>query len=397
VDAAVSLALEAAGLTKSYSGRRVVGVERLAVPEGEVYVLLGPNGSGKSTLMRMLALLEKPDAGEVRYFGRPARAGDLEMRRSVATVLQRPVPFQGKVWRNVALGLKVRRLPGKEVRERVAWALDLFHLDHLAEADTRRLSGGELQRVALARALVLRPRMLFLDEPTSALDPGLRARFRHDLMQALREVGSTVVLVTHDQDEGLGLAGRLAVLDEGRIVQEGNPTDVLAQPRNRFVADFLGAETLWHGKVVAAREGLCTVVTRSGLAVELVSGACQDGEVTLAIRPEEVILSLPGEDRSRTSARNRWAGTVDHVSIDGPVARVRVRLDLGQDPPAADPAWQGVTGEARLPNGRRSAGDGRDAVLTALVTRPSVAELGLSLGRRVEASVKATAVHVLED
>jgi tungstate transport system ATP-binding protein len=389
-------ALAATGIRKSYAGRLALQVDEISVQRGESFVLLGPNGSGKSTLLRLLALLEPPDSGRISYFGQGVTSRSLQARRRLAVVLQRPVAFQGKVWRNVALGLKMRRTPRSEVRSRVGDALDLLGISHLAEADAHRLSGGELQRVALARALVLRPEILFLDEPSSALDPSLRARFRQDLLTAAGRLDSTMFLVTHDQAEAIALATRLAIMHEGRLVQQGRPEDVIGRPLNRFVAAFLGAETIWRGRVEQSRGGACTVRTRAGIPVEVVSHCRLGEEVTLAIRAEDVALAIDAAPPS-SSVRNRWAGRVEESVFEGPVVRVRVRLAARDEGGMDDHVLASSSGRVWPKDPGGEGASALDFYLTALVTSPSAAELGIVPGKMVAVAVKATAVHVLED
>ena len=166
-------------------------------------------------------------------------------------------------------------------------------ITHLAEADMRTLSGGEMQRVALARALVLEPEILFLDEPTSNLDVHVRRRFREDLRRVVGQLAATVVIITHEHSEALALAQRVAVIQDGSVVQIGTPEDVFTHPQNAFVADFTGAETIWHGEVTECLDGLCTVRTDAGIMVEIVAGAALGQRVVLAIRPEDVALGTP--------------------------------------------------------------------------------------------------------
>lgn len=406
--ALVSSALDAWDLVKSYAGRRVVEVEHLAVEEGEVLAVLGPNGAGKSTLFRLLSLLEPAEAGRIAHFGRPVKSGDLAARRRTATVFQRPLLMQGNVRENVAFGLKLRRVARDDRREKVAWALDLMGIAGFADADVKTLSGGELQRVAIARALVLDPEILFLDEPTSNLDGGVRRRFREDLRDVVGRLGVTVVLITHDQNEALSLAHRVAVLREGRVVQEGSTDDVFARPSDSFVADFMGVETVWHGRVTACADGLCTVLARNGHTAEAVASVptAEGDTVLLAMRPEDIALTPLHEGgwvggAAPTSVRNHWHGVVEDVTHAGPLVRVRIVLSAtgpGRAVPA-EPAGPGVApaeaaGYSLGP--ALSAPDPRESRLIALITRPSAESLGIAPGVEVEAAIKATALHMME-
>ncbi len=365
-------ALEGEGLVKAYDGRTVVDVEHVAVAVGEVYALLGPNGAGKSTLFRMLALLERPDGGRIRHFGRETRVRDRQARRRIAAVFQRPVFFAGTVRDNVAYGLRLRHEHGSGAQERVVSALEMLGMEDFLESDVRTLSGGELQRVALARAFVLDPQLLFLDEPTSNLDPSARRQLREELRDIVRRLDMTVVLITHDQNEAFNLADRVGVVRAGRIVQEGVPDQVFRQPTDSFVAEFMGLETIWDGRVERVEEGLCLVRTDAGVLAEVVGEAHPGERVKLTMRPEDVTLAVPSSDGPRSSVRNRWRGQVEALSLAGPLVRVRLRLRdvaAGVDP--------------------------RDALLVALVTRPSAEALGLAPDVEIEAQVKATALHLL--
>lgn len=362
--------IDVQGVRHSYGGKTVLDVSGLRVEEGEALAVLGPNGAGKSTLFRILCLVEKPDAGTLRYFGQQVSGDSLAVRRRMAAVFQRPTLFAGDVLGNVGHGLRFRRVSRPRVEERARRALELMGVGHLAEANVSKLSGGERQRVVLARALVVEPEILLLDEPTSDLDPGARRRLREDLRQAVEELETALVLITHDHNEALALADTITVLREGRIVQNGSAEEVFAQPRDRFVADFMGVETVWHGKVRECRGGLCVVDTSDGLRVELVTEAEVGEDIALAFRPEDVAVWVRDENReagSGSSLRNRWPAVVETVGRDGPLVRVGLRLESGNTEP-----------------------------LTALVTRPSAEELQVAPGRRVVAGVKATAIHVLQ-
>jgi tungstate transport system ATP-binding protein len=370
------IAIETRGLLKRYGERTVVSVESLQIYEQEVLAILGPNGAGKTTLFRLLALLEKPDAGSVFYYGKKVDTHDLAARRRTACVFQRPLLFQGSVEDNIRFGLRFRRLGRSEAKTRVERMLDLMGIAHLAGADMRTLSGGEMQRVALARALALEPEILFLDEPTSNLDVHVRRRFREDLRRVVDSLAATVVVITHEHSEALALAQRVAVIQDGSVVQIGTPEEVFTHPQNAFVADFTGAETIWHGEATACKEGMCTIRTQAGITVEAVGEAAEGQPVVLAIRPEDVSLAPPADEQqpSATSIRNRWCGVVDSVTPAGPLVRVVIRLDC--------------TAETRPVFG----GEGE---VISLITRASAEELGIAAERRVSASVKATALRVL--
>lgn len=375
--AATSLAIEGFGLVKSYSGRTVVSVDEIGVREGEVLAILGPNGAGKSTLFRILALIEKPDQGTIRYSGREVTTRDLDARRRTAAVFQRPMFFQGSVRDNVAYSLRLRRTARKKLRPKVDAAIELMNIGRLAQADTRTLSGGELQRVALARALVLDPEILFLDEPTSNLDVHVRQSFREDIRSVVKKLGVTVVIITHDHNEALSMAQRVTVLREGRIVQTGTPAEVFLRPSDSFVAGFMGIETMWRGKVVEYVEGMCTICTEAGILADVIVDRPPGSEVTVVMRPEDVALTTVSplsEPSPSTSVRNHWRGVVDAATPSGPLVRVSVRLVNGSD---------------------REACFGGEGEVVALVTRASADELGISPGLEVTASVKATALHVL--
>ena len=389
------VAIEVTGVRKAYGDRTVVDVDELRVHRGEVLAVLGPNGAGKSTLLRILALLESPDTGRLAHFGRTVTARDLAARRRVAVVFQRPVLFHGGVFGNVEYGLRMRRVSRAERRTRVDAVLDLLGVSHLRDADVRTLSGGELQRIALARALVLEPSILFLDEPTSNLDVHVRRRLREDIAEVVDHLGLTVVLVTHAQGEAFSLGERVAVMHEGAVVQVGTPDEVFSRPRDRFVADFVGAETIWRAKVIACVDGLCRARTPAGLDVEVLTEAAVGEELLLAVRPEDVVLRLQeGGVWATTSSRNNWAGSIVSVAFAGPLARVGVSFMVhGEDVPEPADVVTAPSGAPRLRSGRGEP----EQTLLASVTRSSVEEMGLTSGVGVVASVKATAIHVLED
>jgi len=352
--------LRGEGLVRVYDGRRVVDVDSIEVRTGEVLALLGPNGAGKSTLMRLLAALEPPDAGRVLYRGREARRSDPEFRSAAVAVLQKSYLWRGTVVQNLEFGLKVRRVSAPVRRERVRAVLEALQIAHLAEAPVDTLSGGEAQRVALARALALEPEILFLDEPTADLDVTVRRIWLADLERIVRQAAPAIVLITHDPGEAFALADRVAVIEDGRIVQEGTPPDIFEAPATQFVASFTGAEFMLDGEVTEAREATLMVRLDSGQALEAAGQGEVGGRVRVAYRPEDVIIGLPSS--STTSARNRFAGKVARLHPQGGLVRTRLEID-------------GLN-------------------LEVLITRHALEELGLAVGVPVVAQMKATALHV---
>jgi molybdate transport system ATP-binding protein len=354
--------LAAEGLVRAYGGRRVVDVAGLAVGRGEVLAVLGPNGAGKSTLFRILLLLERPDAGRVLLNGQPVEPRNAAARRGMAGVFQRPHLFAGSVESNVAFGLRATGIPRSEWPARTERIMDELGLARFRGADVRTLSGGEAQRLALARALVLEPDVLLLDEPTAGLDVTVRRRFREELGRVIRHRASSVVLITHDAADAFDLADRVAVMEGGRIVQEGTPEELTTAPSTAFVAAFTGAELLLDGVAVMVDDGM--VMVRAGEADLL--ARCPDHRIAVGdpvhvrYRPEDVLLAPTGADHRETSARNRLAMTVRSVSPVGGLVRVRL--------------------------------DGALA-LAALVTRDSATRLDLQPGHPVTALLKSAALH----
>lgn len=247
-------------LSKRFGSRTVLDRVSLEVPKGKLFVLLGPSGGGKSTLLRVIAGLERPESGSVRIDGvdvtkLPARS------RDIGFCFQHYAPFRHlSVFENVAFGLRLRHQPQAEVRRQVGELLDLVRLSQEASNYPAQLSGGQLQRMALARALAVRPRVLLLDEPFGALDATVRKELRAWLRSLHERVRITTLLVTHDQDEAMEVADRLAVMDHGRLAQEGTPAELYDHPASEFVFRFLGPATRFRGAWVRPHDlqlGLC--------------------------------------------------------------------------------------------------------------------------------------------
>jgi sulfate transport system ATP-binding protein len=227
-------------VTKRFNGFTALSDVTVAIPEGSLTALLGPSGSGKSTLLRVIAGLEQPEAGQVMLggedvTGKPARS------RGIGMVFQHYAAFKHMtVWDNVAFGLTVRKRPRAEIQERVHDLLELVQLEGLAKRFPAQLSGGQRQRMALARALAVEPQVLLLDEPFGALDAGVRKELRAWLRRLHDEVHVTTIIVTHDQEEAMEVAGQVVLLNEGRVEQVGSPGELYEQPANEFVMSFVG-------------------------------------------------------------------------------------------------------------------------------------------------------------
>ena len=245
-DHGVRITLESC--TKSYRQQRVLEPLNLQIDAGETLVLLGPSGCGKTTTLRVIAGLETPDAGRVRFNDEDVTHLPIE-KRHVGMVFQSYALFPNMtVAENIAYGLVVRKLPAADRQKRVQEMLEMMHILPLADRQIHQLSGGQKQRVALARAIATRPRVLLLDEPLTALDARLRETLRTDINELLRGLGITAVYVTHDQAEAMALGDRIAVMDRGVMAQIGTPQDIYFRPANAFVADFIGTMNVVNGQ-----------------------------------------------------------------------------------------------------------------------------------------------------
>ncbi|MFC7490566.1 MULTISPECIES: ABC transporter ATP-binding protein [unclassified Knoellia] len=300
----MTAALELTGLSKAYGATPAVCALDLRIEQGEILALIGPSGCGKSTLLRLVAGLERPDAGTVRV-GAEVVAGSAWVppeRRRVGLVFQEHALFPHlRVSDNIRFGLDGHARPDQDAR--VAEVLELVHLAHVADRYPHELSGGEQQRVALARALAPRPEVVLLDEPFSSLDESLRARVRTDTVDVLRDTGTTAVLVTHDQTEALTVGDRIGVMREGVVEQLGSPVEVFERPVSRFVASFMGDADFLPASLGA-----------DGLVCELgvVSPRTDIAVAEVVLRPHEVALlpvaSAEGVAGTTTSADATTAG-----------------------------------------------------------------------------------------
>jgi len=356
--------IEATQLSVVLGGHKVLEVPSLQVLLNEVLVIIGPNGSGKTTLLLCLALLLKPASGTIYYHGQPVGNGSdiLELRRRFAVVFQDPLLLNTSVWDNVTLGLRLRGVNKKEVKNRAQTWLERFGIAALTQRQAKTLSGGEAKRVSLARAFALQPEVLFLDEPFTALDSPTRQALLEDFESVLRETKVTTVMVTHDRNEAVVLASRVAVLMGGHIRQIGYPEDIFSYPVDEEVASFVEAGNVLYGMISSQSGGLASV-NIGDKPIYVVSELLVGSKVTVFLRQEDITISLPLLKSAPSSARNNLAGKVGRAFPQG--SQIRVTVDCG------------------FP-------------VVALITRRSYEELGLGLGKEVIVSFKASSVHLMQ-
>jgi tungstate transport system ATP-binding protein len=353
----VSAVLEARDLAVERGGRLVATADLLAIAEGETLAVLGPNGAGKTSLVLALAAL-LPSRGELLHRGLPI-SDVTAFRRRTAVAFQRPLLLDRAVIDNAALGLELRGVPGPERRARALAALERFGVAGLASRSAAQLSGGESQRVSLARAFAVDPEILFLDEPFGALDAPTRESVFADVARAVRDRERTTVFVTHDRDEALTLADRVAVLIAGRVRQLDSAERVFAMPADPEVAAFVGVENVLPARVESVSEEITRLRVADALVEVTALPPPGDDFPLLCVRPDDVVIS---REKVASSARNVFASRVIRVEPIG--RRVRVTLDCG------------------FP-------------LIAHVTARSMREMALRPGDEVTASFKATVPHLL--
>jgi len=340
----------------------ILDLPELEIYPGEVLAVIGPNGAGKSTLIMTLGGLIPYRAGKIVFTGRAVTPyHDLSFRRRLAMVMQAPLLLHASVYANIASGLRFRQVSETEIRQRIEEWLAKLSIAHLSERPAHKLSGGEAQRVSLARAFVLQPDLMLMDEPFAALDAPTRAQLLADLKKLLAVTHTTTLFITHDLDEALALADRVAVLMEGRLRQIGSPRDVFTSPADVDIARFTGVEAIFPGRIIRQQDGLVDVECDQVL-IQAVSSAPPGTQVYLCLRPEDITLSIPAS-QPITSARNHIQGTILAMVPQGAMVRVMI--------------------------------DGR-LHLTALITRASAREMDLKAGQDILASFKSSAIHIIE-
>jgi spermidine/putrescine transport system ATP-binding protein/putrescine transport system ATP-binding protein len=308
------------GVTRSFGPLTAVDAVSFDIFENEFFALLGPSGCGKTTLLRILAGLERPDAGTISLDGADLLAMPAH-RRPVNLMFQSYALFPHlTVAKNVAYGLARERRPRAEIRGRVAEVLDVVGLGPFASRRPAQLSGGQRQRVALARAIVKRPKLLLLDEPLAALDRKIRGQMQTELKRLQHEVGITFVVVTHDQDEAMSMADRVAVMNDGRVEQLASPTELYERPASRFVADFIGSTNLLDGVVAGG-----AIALPSGRRVDAdVDRRAAGSSVSASLRPELIRFETPGSAGDGTT---EVSGTIRDVQFFGGTSHVLVDVD----------------------------------------------------------------------
>ena len=316
-------------VTKRYPG--VVAVDNVSfdIQPNEFFALLGPSGCGKTTLLRMIAGLETKGEGEILIDGQPMD-GVPANQRPVNMVFQSYAVFPHMTVRdNVAYGLKVTGTPAGEIAPRVEEALEMVQMGPMADRKPDQLSGGQRQRVALARALAKSPKVLLLDEPLGALDKKLREQTQFELMNIQNKLGITFIVVTHDQEEAMTLADRIAIMDRGVIRQVGTPTDIYEFPNSRFTADFIGSINLFDGKVEGIKAGKARIsAPQAGceLEAEARNGIAAGDKVAVAIRPEKISIS---RKKPKSTSVNTVQGEVLDLGYFGKDSLYRVKLPSG--------------------------------------------------------------------
>jgi len=348
---------ELENLTKCFGNRTVLDDVTLQIEEGEMLALLGPNGSGKTTLLKILAFLEKPTSGEVKFQGEAVTDKNAErMRQQSAMVFQRTMLFSTNVYNNVAFGLKTRKLPKNLIKEEVQKALSLVKLEGFEKRSAKKLSGGEQQRVALARALVLKTKLLLLDEPTANLDPKNALIVEEVIATVNRELKTTIVMATHNMFQAKTLPQRIALISDGKITEVGAPAEIFGK-LSKNLASFAAVDNTFTGKAKATAAGTTLVDIGNGVQVEVT--VQRQGETSIFISPQDIILSKSAVE---SSARNVFKGRITEISDLGSL--VKLKVDVGKS-------------------------------FTVQITKRSFSEMGLNLNAEVFIAFKASSVQVL--
>jgi molybdopterin-binding protein len=348
---------ELKNLTKCFDNRTALNDVTLQIEEGEILALLGPNGSGKTTLLKILAFLEKPESGEVKFQGETVTEKNSErMRLQSAMVFQRTLFFSTSVYNNIAYGLKMRKLPQSTIKEEVKKALRLVKLEGFEKRSAKKLSGGEQQRVALARALVLKTKLLLLDEPTANLDPK-NAQIMEEVIATInREMRTTIVMATHNMFQAKNLPHRIALINDGKITEIGEPAEIFGK-LSKNLASFAAVDNTFTGTAEATAAG--TTMVDIGNDVQIEATGQKQGVTSVFVSPQDIILS---KSPVASSARNVFKGRIIEIFDLGSL--VKLKVDIGKP-------------------------------FTVQITKRSFSEMALNLNVEVFIAFKASSVHLI--
>ena len=344
-------------VAKVYGTKTVLDSINLQIREGEILALLGPNGSGKTTILKILAFIEKPTSGEVKFQGEKVNFKNTEKVRLQSTlVFQKTTLFGTSVYNNIAYGLKIRKVP-KETRDReVKKALELVKLEGFEKRPARKLSGGEQQRVAIARALVLKTKLLLLDEPTANLDPKNAGIIEEVIDTVNREKKVTIVMATHNMFQAKKLPHCIALTDEGKITEIGTPAEIFGK-LSKNLASFAAVDNTFTGTAKATAAG--TTMVDIGNSVQIEVTVQRQGATAVFVNPQDIILS---KSAVKSSARNVFKGKITEITDLGSL--VKLKVDVGKP-------------------------------FTVQITKRSFSEMGLCLNAEVFITFKASSVQVL--
>jgi len=328
VSAKVLLSIQ--GISKSFDGTLAVDDVSLNINKGEIFALLGGSGSGKSTLLRMLAGFETPDSGRIVLDGQDITNLPPYLRPTNMMFQSYALFPHMTVEQNIAMGLKQDKLPKAEIATRVAAMLKLVKMEAYAKRMPQQLSGGQQQRVALARSLAKRPKLLLLDEPMGALDKKLRSEMQLELVDILENVGATCLMVTHDQEEAMTMANRIAIMSYGQIAQVGSPIDIYESPNSRMTAEFIGSVNIFEASIQEDNSDnilLTSKLLDAPVFIDRgVTTSAESTDTLIALRPEKIYLT-----KDKPDSEFNWSqGTVENIAYLGDITSYYVKLASGE-------------------------------------------------------------------
>ena len=337
--------IELRSLTKSYGDKTIINGLNLTINNGEFLTILGPSGCGKTTVLRLIAGLEDPNGGKIILDGQDITDVPAE-RRFVNTVFQSYALFPHMtIFENVAFGLRMQKVPNAEIKPRVMEALRMVRLEEMADRKPNQLSGGQQQRIAIARAVVNKPKVLLLDESLSALDYKLRKEMQNELKALQRQLGITFIFVTHDQEEALTMSDRIIVMIKGNIEQDGTPRDIYEEPKNLFVARFIGEINVFNAKVIERVSEKTVKANVEGRICEIYTDlpVQPDQHLKVLLRPEDIVIEeLDENEQSKAiighvSDRNYKGMTLESsIILDHNNMKVLVSEFFNEDDPHID-------------------------------------------------------------